>query len=117
MLFAGMKRDRTFGLTIFRNKSINGQRYHRLLQQTVLPELREWNGGNLDNVWWQEDGAPCHVTHGNMRYLDNQFQNRVLSRKPIRGLDWPARSPDLNPCDFCLRGYPRARSTGPYLPT
>ena len=35
-----------------------------------------------------------------MRYLDRQFQNRVLSRKPIRGLDWPAQSPDLNPCDY-----------------
>ena len=28
-----------------------------------------------------------------------------MSRKPIRGLDWPARSTDLNPCDFCLCGY------------
>ena len=40
-----------------------------------------------------------------MRYLDNYFQNKVLSRKPIPDLDWPARSPDLNPCDFCLWGY------------
>ena len=73
MVYAGMRRDGTFGLTIFRNESMTGPRYHRLLQNTVLPELREWNGGNLDNLWWQQDGAPCHVTHVNMRYLDNQF--------------------------------------------
>ena len=72
MVFAGMKRDSTFGLTFYRNESMNGERYHRLLQQTVLPELREWNGGNLDIVWWQQDGGPCHVTHGNMQSVPKQ---------------------------------------------
>ena len=42
-------------------------------------------------------------------YLNRQFQKRVLSRTPIRGLDWPARSPDLNPCDFCLWGYLKSK--------
>ena len=40
-----------------------------------------------------------------MRYLDGQFEGRVVSRRAIRGHDWPARSPDLNPCDFYLWGY------------
>ena len=42
-------------------------------------------------------------------YLDRQFRKRVLSRTPIRSLDWPARSPDLNPCDFCLWGYLKSK--------
>ena len=33
----------------------------------------------------------------------------MLSRKPIRGLDWPAWSPDLNPCEFCLWGYLKSK--------
>ena len=54
---------------------MNGQRYHSLLQYHALPELKAWNNGNLDNLWWQQDGAPCHVTNVNMRYLDSQFAN------------------------------------------
>jgi inhibitor of nuclear factor kappa-B kinase subunit alpha len=109
MVFCGMNRDGTFGFSVFRNETMNGPRYHRMLQHTVLPELRAWNGGTLDALWWQQDGAPCHVTAANMRYLDRQFEDRVLSRKPIRGRDWPARSPDLNPCDFCLWGFLKSK--------
>ena len=35
MVFAGMRRDGTFGLTVFCNKSMMGPRYHRLLQHTA----------------------------------------------------------------------------------
>ena len=47
---------------------------------------------------------PLYVTNRNMLYLDSQFQDRVVSRKSTRGMDWPARSPVLNPCDFFLMG-------------
>ena len=71
--------------------------------------LRRSNNGNLNNLWWQQDGAPCHVTQQNMQYLDSQFQNRIISRNSINGIDWPARSPDLNPCDFFLWGYLKSK--------
>ena len=109
MVFCGMKRDGTFGLTVYRNENMTAASYKRLLSHTVLPELRVWNGGDLANLWWQQDGATVHVSGSNMRYLDRQFQERVLSRNPIRGLDWPARSPDLNPLDFCLWGYLKSK--------
>ena len=48
-----------------------------------------------------------------MRYLDTQFAGRVVSRKPIRGRDWPARSPDLNPCDFFLWGFLKSKVYSP----
>ena len=106
-----LNRDGTFGLNVFRQGTLNGPGYHRLLQYSVLPELRRWNGGNLDRLWWQQDGATVHVTDVNMRYLDTQFGPRVISRRPIRGIDWPARSPDLNPLDFCLWGYLKSKVT------
>ena len=109
MVFCGLKRDGAFGFKTYENQSMNGQMYHSLLQYTVLPELRIRNGGNLDGLWWQQDGAPCHVTQRNMIYLDHQFQDRVISRRSIRGHDWPARSPDLNPCDYFLWGYLKSR--------
>ena len=62
---------------------------------------------------WTQDGAPCHVTRANMTYLDRQFGDRVVSRKFIRGRDWPARSPDLNPLDFFIWGLLKSRVYSP----
>ena len=62
----------------------------------------------------QQDGAPCHVTNRNMRYLDSQFGDRVVSRNSIQGRDWPARSPDLNPLDFFLCGYLKSQVYSPW---
>ena len=48
-----------------------------------------------------------------MRYLDHQFDVRVVSRKAIRGRDWPPHSPDLNPLDFFLWGYLKSKVYSP----
>ena len=51
LVFCGVKRDGTFGLKIYNNnETMDGRRYHQLLQYHVLPELRLWNGGNLDGL-------------------------------------------------------------------
>ena len=57
MVFCGLRQDGTFGLKFYRNQTLTGVTYHSLLQYTVLPELRNWNGGNLDQLYWQQDGA------------------------------------------------------------
>jgi hypothetical protein len=104
-VLCSVKVDGTFGMEVYRNQTMNGARYHSLLQFTALPELEIRKGGNLNTQWWQQDGAPCHVTDHNMRYLDRKFEGRVVSRRAIRGHDWPARSPDLNPLDFFHWGF------------
>ena len=109
MVFCGVNRDGTFGLKFYRNMTMDGRAYHSLLQYHVMPRLRVWNGGDLARLVWTQDGAPCHVTNQNMMYLDRQFEDRVVSRKPIRGRDWPARSPDLNPLDFFLWGFLKSK--------
>ena len=45
------------------------------------------------------------MTNANIAYLERQFGVRLVSRRTQIGLDWPARSPDLNPLDFFLWGY------------
>ena len=50
MVFCGVNRDGTFGLRIYRNETMNGAKYHSLLHHHVFPELRAWNGGNLDGL-------------------------------------------------------------------
>ena len=39
----------------------------------------------------------------------SSFCNLFISRKPINGIDWPARSLDLNHCDFFLWGYLKSK--------
>lgn len=49
MVFCGIRRDGTFGFKVYKNgESMDTNRYHSLLTHHVMPELRNWNGGNLD---------------------------------------------------------------------
>ena len=59
-------------MKFYHNEKINGAKYHRLLQYHILLELREVNGGNLNNLWTQ-DGASCHTARANIAYLNRQF--------------------------------------------
>lgn len=57
----------------------------------------------LDNVWFQQDGATAHTARVSMDCLREAFPGRLIS---LRGdVNWPARSPDLAPCDYFLWGY------------
>ena len=47
MVFCGLKRDGVFGLKIYHQGTMTGAWYHSLLQCKVLPEIRNWNGGNF----------------------------------------------------------------------
>jgi inhibitor of nuclear factor kappa-B kinase subunit alpha len=44
-----------------------------------------------------QDGATANTASYSINVLNEVFKDRLISR----GL-WPARSPDLNPCDFYL---------------
>ena len=49
------------------------------------------------------DGATAHTSRRAMGILRKMFPGHLIS---LRGdIGWPARSPDLNPCDFILWGY------------
>jgi hypothetical protein len=50
-------------------------------------------------TFFQQDSATPHTARVSMEELRQVFWDRIISR----GL-WPARSPDLNPCDFYLWG-------------
>lgn len=50
-----------------------------------------------------QDGAPPHFAAAVRNYLNEEFPNAWIGRNgPI---PWPARSPDLNPCDYFLWGH------------
>ena len=72
--------------------------------RTFFPRLEELD---LGDVWFQQDGKTLHTPRTSMAVLRERFPERLIS---IRGdLEWPARSPDLTPCDFFLWGYLKFR--------
>jgi hypothetical protein len=58
---------------------------------------------DVGDVWFQQDGATAHTSRVSMTVLWQHFPGSLIS---LRGdLHWPARSPDLTPCDYFLWDY------------
>ena len=55
------------------------------------------------NFVFMHDGAPPHVALSVLAWLDQKFAGLWLGRRGPH--EWPARSPDLTPCDFVLWGW------------
>jgi len=53
-------------------------------------------------MYLQHDGAPSHCTRHVMQHLNDTFPNRWIGRGST--INWPPRSPDITPLDFCLWG-------------
>ena len=62
-----------------------------------------FDGIDLDNVYFQQDGATCHTSHETIALLREKFPDRVISRRSDH--NWPPRSCNLTPCDFFLWGH------------
>jgi hypothetical protein len=57
----------------------------------------------MDDVWFQQGGAPAHCSLMVRAELDRKFPNRWIGRGgPIA---WPAQSPDFAPLDYFGWGY------------
>lgn len=80
--------------------NLDGQKYLRLLEQHVLPEIQRVSGAGINNIWFQHDGCPSHYTREVTQFLDTHFTNRWIGRGGA--INWPPRSPDLAPNDFHL---------------
>jgi hypothetical protein len=99
-VFAALSRDHLFGPYFFPD-TVTGDSYRAILAEFFIPDVINQLGG-VDNVWFQQDGAPAHAANITKAFLSEQFHNRVISRDFLH--EWPARSPDLTPCDFFLWG-------------
>ncbi|GBN33443.1 hypothetical protein AVEN_130226-1 [Araneus ventricosus] len=62
---------------------------------------------DLRNVWSQHDGAPPHKVSSVEQYIRDTFQQQIIGYGGC--VEWPPRSPDLNPLDFFLWGYIKQR--------
>ena len=99
-------KDHQSGATV----NVDGARYLEMLKSFFIPELFNfYTQHDLDpsEFWMMQDGARCHTTRNAqvnvIDYIGLQFGQRTLGER--LGEHWPARSPDLTPCDFFLWGY------------
>ena len=80
-----------------RHVTVNEERYSARLEDYLWPELDELD---INDMWFQQDGATSHTSRVTIDLLKGKFGERVISRNgPV---EWPPRSCDLTPMDFFL---------------
>lgn len=82
--------------------SVNAQSYLEMLQTVMWPAVKRM--ATKKNYWFQQDGAPCHISATVMEFLRSKFGDRIVSRGSAH--HWPAYSPDLSCLDFSF--WPQA---------
>ena len=84
--------------------SVTSSRYVQMLQNFLKPKLQDLDDNST--VSFQQDGATAHTAKNSMDVLRDLFPSHLIS---LRGdIGWPARSPDLSPCDYFLWGHLKA---------
>ncbi|GFT64266.1 hypothetical protein TNCV_5134271 [Trichonephila clavipes] len=82
------------------NVTVNGDRYRAMITNFFIPEL---NNHDVEELWFQQDGATCHTARATIDLLKDTFGDRLISR--FGPVNWPPRSCDLTPLDYFLWGY------------
>ncbi|GFW93768.1 putative DD41D transposase [Trichonephila clavipes] len=75
-------------------------RYRAMITNFFIPEL---NNHNVQELWFQQDGATCHTARATIDVLKDTFGDRLISR--FGPVNWPPRSCNLTPLDYFLWGY------------
>ncbi|GFW65365.1 DUF4817 domain-containing protein [Trichonephila clavipes] len=83
-----------------RPSRINGDRYRAMITNFFIPQL---NNNDVQELWFQQDGATCHTARATIDLLKYTFGDRLISR--FGPVNWPPRSCDLTPLDYFLWGY------------
>ncbi|GFW19904.1 uncharacterized protein TNCV_3562071 [Trichonephila clavipes] len=71
-----------------------------MITNFFIPEL---NNHDVQELWFQQDGATCHTARATIDLLKDTFGDFLISR--FGPVDLPPRSCDLTPLDYFLGGY------------
>ncbi|GFT09374.1 uncharacterized protein TNCV_5062401 [Trichonephila clavipes] len=82
------------------NVTVNGDRYRAMVTNFFIPEL---NNHDVQELWFQQDGATCRTARATIDLLKDTFGDRLISR--FGPVNWPPRSCDLTQLDYFLWGY------------
>jgi hypothetical protein len=75
-----------------KGERLNAEKYCNMLEHEMLPQIRRVHPNGFI---FQQDGAPCHTANHTQDFLRNQHNVTLISKA-----QWPAKSPDLNMCDY-----------------
>ncbi|GFV91415.1 putative LOC100569746 [Trichonephila clavipes] len=70
-----------------------------MITNFFIPEL---NNHDVQELWFQQDGATCHTARATIDLLKDTLGDRLISRFGL--VNWPPRSCDLTPLDYFLWG-------------
>ena len=70
-----------------------------MLNEFLFTKIEE---EDIDNIWFQQDGATCHTAEATLDVLRPVFQDSIISRRS--DVVWPPRSCDLTPLHYYLWG-------------
>ncbi|GFS85779.1 transposable element Tc1 transposase [Trichonephila clavipes] len=87
LVWGGIMLGSRTDLHIFDAGSVNGTRY---CNEILLPYVRLFRGAMGLQFLFMDNNAPCHRTVA---------VEQLLESEDIERMDWPARSPDLNPIE------------------
>ncbi|GFU06245.1 transposable element Tcb2 transposase [Trichonephila clavipes] len=87
LVWGGIMLGSRTDLHIFEAGSVNGTRY---CNKILLPYVRLLRDAMGLQFLFMDDNAPCHRTVA---------AEQLLESEDIERMDWPARSPDLNPIE------------------
>ena len=88
------------GPFIFENEqgaavTVSGERYRAMFDEFLFPKIKV---DDMDDIWFQQDGAICHTANVIIDLLRTVFENRIISRNS--DVNWPPRSYDLTRLDY-----------------
>ncbi|GFY00868.1 uncharacterized protein TNCV_3542421 [Trichonephila clavipes] len=81
------------------NVTVTGDRYRAMTTNFFISEL---DNHDVQELWFQQDGATCHTACAAIDLLKDTFGDRLISR--FGPVNWPPRSCDLTPLDYFLWG-------------
>ncbi|GFT86734.1 transposable element Tcb2 transposase [Trichonephila clavipes] len=87
LVWGGIMLGSRTDLHIFDAGSVNGTRY---CNEILLPYVRLFRGAKGLQFLFMDDNAPCHRTLA---------AEQLLESEDIERMDWPERTPDLNPIE------------------
>jgi hypothetical protein len=87
--------------------TVNSARYTEMLHTFLELELQRL-GAETQTLWFQQDKATVHTARTTMCVLNEMLPARVISQRG--NIEWPARSPNLNACNFFLWGYLKSKA-------
>ena len=95
----GMIDDMLIGAVIL-DGHMTGQNYLDFLQNELPKELENVPLATRNAMYFQHDEAASHYSRHVKQHLNDTFPNRWIGRGST--INWPPRSPDLTPLEFCL---------------